>query len=451
MNTDQPVAWCPLPLTEHDRQRIWSTISLLGEWLRDPERVMALAQIAARQSQYGTHLPPEGFYRKSLAHGPLGVLLCFHEMQQVVPYDRQWKQVVQAYIPTVASPENGPSSPSGLSTGWSGWLFVAHLLSMPNYQETWQAFQDQIHHQIMNLTIFSEQIHSEEYVLATGAVGWGTSLLFQAEVACLNETIDQERVLVQHLFLTRLTHHLCWLARRDVQRDVCGFAHWYQHPLLCEQLARIDCARAFPGVGLYTGLSGLLAFLSLVQLSSLTFDTTSLSDVLRSLSRQVQEHVSYPLATDLGTGFRPLWDHLSWGIGCAGVVRALWLAGVALDDADLRNSTLNECRALGHKVQQISVVHDPSLKSGLAGVLLVFLHMASDTADEVLIQSTIHLIRLLLDAFEEGRPFGYRSFEPGGIRVDSPWLFEGAAGILLSLLGVVTSRPPSWTRLLLLA
>ena len=53
--------------------------------------------------------------------------------------------------------------------------------------------------------------------------------------------------------------------------------------------------------------------------------------------------------------------------------------------------------------------------------------------------------------FEADRPFGYRAFGPEYIRFDSPWLFEGAAGVALALLTTVSPKAPSWDRVMLLA
>ncbi|TCO62190.1 lanthionine synthetase LanC family protein [Actinocrispum wychmicini] len=135
---------------------------------------------------------------------------------------------------------------------------------------------------------------------------------------------------------------------------------------------------------------------------------------------------------------------VSWCTGALGVARALWLAGRALDDAELRAFATDMALA-------DTDYRTPTLCHGTAGALLVSALFWWDTGDE---RHRVHADRLctrLLDAYEPASLFGFRDVESLGALVDNPGVLLGAAGVALVLRAVTASRPPAWARLFLLA
>ncbi|MGI5341773.1 lanthionine synthetase LanC family protein [Streptomyces sp. CA-181903] len=129
---------------------------------------------------------------------------------------------------------------------------------------------------------------------------------------------------------------------------------------------------------------------------------------------------------------RPL--RASWCRGGPGIARALWLAGTALDDAELRGLAVRALRAaLRRPPERRRVDGDPGLCHGVTGLLHITSRFAHDTGDPGL---TTAAARLAAGPLPSG----------GG-----PGFLDGAAGVTLALLGAATDAAPGWDRALLLA
>ncbi|MFE6051374.1 lanthionine synthetase LanC family protein [Kitasatospora sp. NPDC056446] len=129
----------------------------------------------------------------------------------------------------------------------------------------------------------------------------------------------------------------------------------------------------------------------------------------------------------------------SWCHGAPGIARALWLAGTALDDAPLRElARASLLAALRRPPGVRRVDRQPGLCHGLAGLLLITLRFARDTADPVFRQAAGDLLHRLADRY-------------GAQPAVAPGLLDGAAGVLLVLLAATAPVPPDWDRALLLS
>ncbi|GHE15468.1 lanthionine synthetase C family protein [Streptomyces alanosinicus] len=129
----------------------------------------------------------------------------------------------------------------------------------------------------------------------------------------------------------------------------------------------------------------------------------------------------------------------SWCHGSPGIARALWLAGTALDDARLRElagetvlAALRRPPALRRIDGRVGLCH------GLAGLLLITLRFAQDTADPAFRPAAHDVAGRLLDRYSASEP-------------TTPGLLDGAAGVLLAVLSATTPVPPAWDRALLLS
>jgi hypothetical protein len=139
--------------------------------------------------------------------------------------------------------------------------------------------------------------------------------------------------------------------------------------------------------------------------------------------------------------------------GSAGIARALYLAGTAVDRSDWVDTSLTALRgslstATDHRVVDFSLCH------GWAGLLQITHRMTCDTGEADLALETDALAARIIDAFEPGAPFGYRHrVKNNTCGPDRPGFLEGAAGIALALHAYATGRPPltTWDAALLLA
>ncbi|MEU9043611.1 MULTISPECIES: lanthionine synthetase LanC family protein [unclassified Kitasatospora] len=158
---------------------------------------------------------------------------------------------------------------------------------------------------------------------------------------------------------------------------------------------------------------------------------------LHQVSHQASRHGSGPSGSDR----QPL--PASWCHGGPGIARALWLAGTALDDATLRDlgrETLLAALRRPPELRRIDL--RPGLCPGLAGLLLITLRFARDTADPAFRPAVRDVAARLIDL--SGDRYG-----SGGSA--APGLLDGAAGVLLALLAASTPVPPGWDRALLLS
>ncbi|MCX5214686.1 lanthionine synthetase C family protein [Kitasatospora sp. NBC_00240] len=141
----------------------------------------------------------------------------------------------------------------------------------------------------------------------------------------------------------------------------------------------------------------------------------------------------------------------SWCYGSPGTARALWHAGVALDDEKLRALAVEAATAVLRRPVPARQLYSPTFCHGIAGLLQTVLRFAHDTRLPQFTAGAEHLVDELLGHFDPARPLGYAAVEPGDNRVDRPGLLDGAAGIAMVLLAAATDTEPGWDRLFLLS
>lgn len=235
---------------------------------------------------------------------------------------------------------------------------------------------------------------------------------------------------------------------------------WYTPPQL---FAHEEEARRYPhgnlNCGLAHGMPGPLAALALASIQGL--DVEGLSDAVAQSARWLAAHrcddrwgVNWPTMVTLPE-VRPGADapsRAAWCYGTPGVARALWLAGVALDDADLRGLAVQAMERVYARPVAARQIESPTFCHGVAGLLQVTLRFRHDTGLALFADAAVDLVDELLDAFEPDESLlGFRSIEPGGSRIDQPGLLDGAPGVALVLLAAALPVEPTWDRLFLLA
>lgn len=440
---------CPTRFTAAQRTFVIERVRDIAWRLRDPAYTLRISRVAAEQSKY---LRAPGYRMRSLTQGPLGLALMYGELARVFPGE-EWDQAAHDYL-TLVPREIVIDEPqwAGLFSGASGLLFVAHQVSRggSRYQNLRQEIETALTLQLARYTHALTTIHrpnSEDYDLRNGAVGICAALL----------TLPDQSSTSQGLSL--LMRHLTWLGERDIERDVRHFDAWYRsRDLRDAQIQWRATDSAFRDYGMCSGLAGLIAVLSLALMSDSSLDLDRLPEAVEVLCRHVRQGARrdaqgwyWPRRQPEGRPHRPgVPARFSWCAGTSGIARALWLASRALNDVSLGTFALECIQEVGQYIRQQQTVIGPSLCSGLAGIAQVCARFADET-DEPAVEDTMEAaIDRLLSLYEPDRPFGYRTFEPEFIRVDSPWLLNGAAGVVLALLAGMSPTPPTWDRIMLL-
>ncbi|MET8864826.1 lanthionine synthetase LanC family protein [Nonomuraea sp. NPDC004580] len=210
----------------------------------------------------------------------------------------------------------------------------------------------------------------------------------------------------------------------------------------------LEPGRPVVDLGLAHGVAGVLAALSLLHRRTPDRDAAA---AVRWGARFLMDHVRdgmWPARVDLGP--RPDDGRRSgggsWCHGDAGIARALFHAGEALDDADIRGFAVDAVRLRCHGPVPVP---SPSLCHGLAGRWLLTAAFAADTGDPVLRSAAAGHAGALLGRFRPQSLLGYADVEADGRRVDNPGLLRGAAGVALALLAAGGEQMPAWPRLLL--
>jgi len=242
-----------------------------------------------------------------------------------------------------------------------------------------------------------------------------------------------------------------------------GKERWFSPPsLLITEQARQDYPCGRFNCGLAHGIAGPLAALSLVAMAG--YNAPGLLESIAYVSQWLIDHqihdewgITWPAAIPYELASSPeQWRSLpgartAWCYGAPGIARSLWLAGLALQEASLRNVALEAIKAVLHRPVSVRRIDAPTLCHGTAGLLLICLHFAHESQDPWLLGQIPSLVKSILAQFDPQSPLGFRDIEPGGTLVDRPDLLMGAPDTALALLAAASDIAPSWDRLLLLA
>lgn len=445
------VTWCPMHYSDSDHTSIVERVRDIAHRMRDTTYTLEMSRIAAEQSKY---IQGSGYRIYSLARGPLGLALLYAELERTFP-EEGWDQTAHEYL-TLLPKEIvvDDRQDFGLLSGVCGLLFVAHFLSRDGSR--YQRLLGELNRTVLPglvghvYDILKEDKPTQrQYDLANGAVGISATFLTLAKQSDIPGGMSM------------LLNHLVWLSKRDIEQDVDCYDHWYRSSELRDSLARWNVAdSSFVGYGICGGLAGLVALLSLTLTHGRSVqDVSGIADTLKMLCEQLRrgmrrDELGWHWPTQHNDEFghcAQAYVRFAWSDGICGIARALWMAGQALHDESLCTLALECVYEVSQHFRRRPTVMELSLCHGMAGMLQVYTHFASETRDSTMIEAAHLLSGYLLDSFEPDRPFGYRVVEPEFIRVDVPWLFKGASGVALALLATVSPDPPAWDRVMLIA
>lgn len=443
--------WCPVRFTEGERDSICERVRDIGFRLQKIPKVLEMSQIANLQSGYGKWA--SSYPLDNLAQGPLGLALMFNELHHMWPAEG-WNFHAHKYL---AEPLRNfalkDEHSLGLLSGACGLYFVVQQLSWDGteHEETIDQLETLLSSAANNYATklaLEEYPRPENYDLVSGAVGISAALLMQRTDAGVVESEG----------LLGLVLHLVWLGKQNMTQYMQQFAIWYRSTALNARQKRWQAQdNAYMGDGMRYGLAGLIALLSLVLESGLDTAIADIPETLEYLCKQIVMHQDIRGDYWSQHTYRDSYHSpgncapFAWCNGATGIVRALWLAGRALHNNALCDKALEGLSEMGKRFRKESYLIGPSLCHGLAGMIQVYTHFAHETAESTISEDVHAMTERLLALFEPDRPFGYRAFGPEYIRFDSPWLFEGAAGVALALLTTISPEQPSWDRIMLLA
>jgi len=387
----------------------------------------------------------------SLAQGDAGLALACAYLDACFPGEG-WDRTGHGYLTVAAGDaEQRPYLGPGLWAGLAGLGLAAWSLSRgeTRYQRLLasvdQALLPQITEQARRMLSLTAGMTTGEFDVISGLAGAGAYLLCRRDGDATGAALD-----------TTLRALVGLVGEAD------GRACWWTPPALMGNEAM---AAEYPhgnlNCGLAHGLPGPLAAMSLALLAGVTVPGLA-EAVERSaswLARQRAEGswgADWPVAVPLtssgaeapGKAGQP--NRSAWCYGAPGVARALWLAGEAVDRSDWRDLAVEAMLGAFRRPVIARMIDSPTFCHGLSGLLQITLRFATDTGLPVFADAAAELTGQLLGLYEPDSVAGYRTIEPGGSRVDSPGLLDGATGVMITLLAAATQAEPVWDRAFLL-
>ena len=415
--------------------------------LTDRERLLAINQAALAQTHYPQIVHWDPF---AVAQGDAGLALTCAALDACFPHEG-WDVAGHDYLDySVESLPDAGFLPPGLFSGLGGLAFAAHSLSRDGtrYQRLLATLDSTLSERACAQAAHLSGRHGvavSEFDVVTGLSGVGVYLLCRRSLPLVHSTL---RTVLK--------------AMVDLTGESGGTPNWHTPAHLIADESMLD---RYPlgnlNCGLAHGIPGPLAFMSLALSEGVSVD--GLESAIGRTAEWIVRHqtrdafgVNWPTVVPClpeGTP-PPEWldsSRAAWCYGTPGVARALWLAGQALDDDDLRGLAIDGMAAVYRRPVSERRIDSPTFCHGVAGLLQVTLRFAHDTGEPVFREAAEALCEQLLAEYDPQRPLGFASIEPEGNRVDQPGLLDGAPGVILPMLAAVTDAPPKWDRLFLLS
>ncbi len=438
----------------------WDIIFDIAEKLRDPVQVKSLVTRESNRNPAMPQYSPWGDI--SLAHGYPSMVLLYHELHQRFP-DQNWDRVRHEYIrKTVESIEQNGVRNLSLFSGLAGVCYAVSVVSQGSrhYQQLLQKLDEILLACLPDCYFLplekdiSQGVPSSIFLydLIQGIVGVGVYLLSRMHDARLFSTL---------VTLIEL------LIRRALPINVNGYevAGWYlpfEHQFIEQD--KKNYPQGNFNLGLSHGMTGILSFLSLASLAGI--DLKGQKEAIECLRSWLQdkairrngilmwpERVTWASeifgASDFG-----FMQRMGWCYGKPGILRTLYLAGIAEDDFLLINEAHNRFKEIFRVSEEEWNLPGPMFCHGLLGLYVTTLRMAQDTQDEELILESSRLKAKILDFYEPYSPFGFRDVEPKSldresihqehVHIDKAGLLDGSVGIALALLEAASPMKRRW-------
>jgi lantibiotic biosynthesis protein len=392
----------------------------------------------------------------ALANGYPGLALCGLVMAKVFP-EQGYRQGAARSAKLAASATQAFSvTAPGMFGGGAGLAFAMEI--MARNDERYHASADRIRNQVAELilswdwSVHPDGLSFSDYDVVTGAAGVLRYLLTARASGrpLVDDAID---VLLNHLVLIATVP------------DKDGLSGWFVAPELINKEATLaeQCPHGVLDLGLAHGISGILAALAVAWSAGLR--VAHQEEGIRRLARCLLDHrkddewgVNWPSVIPIAADGSPTpLEHLepfgstAWCYGAAGTMRALWLAGRALDDDLLTEAAIEAVQAIMRRpVPSRWGVRAVNLCHGYAGHLAILLRFADETEIPDIDSRIEAAVDGIVSCYSPDHAFGFKNPLGAGELSDDPGLLDGAAGVCMALAAAVSpAAAPDWDRVML--
>ncbi len=205
-------------------------------------------------------------------------------------------------------------------------------------------------------------------------------------------------------------------------------------------------------LGVAHGLAGILSALAVGILSG--NKSVSLIEATSKTALWLCTHVKKDKYGIFWPQYEPdTWrfDRMAWCYGSPGVSRSLWLASLALDDEQIRDTALKGIHSVCDRIENTDHRHSSIFCHGNAGLLQIMLRFFYDTQCDLFAHTSLTLTERILSEFAPESSLGYLGEDELGNRLEIPGILSGTAGIVLPLLASMSNVPPEWDRVVALS
>jgi len=431
-------------VTEEDlKERVMRTVKEIAGRMTDPAAIReeAMKQAHERQAAGKEFIP---WTPLELARGYAGLCVLFGALDRAEP-NGGWDEVGHRYVVEMQQvlTSEGVSNPS-LWTGLAGVVLGARALSRggERYANFMQDLNRYFLQGVPNIIRQAEERLAQGPVLSDfdvvqGLSGMGRYLLHFADVPEMRSALEQ----VLH-YMVRLCDD-----RTVGDERVPG---WYT-AMPSDPNGHFNC-------GLSHGIPGPLALMALCSLHGV--EVPGQRDAMKKVGAWLMRWKGHD-------EYGPIWparisweEHRAgelhgavpreaWCYGGPGVARALWLAGAVLREEEWQAAALAAFHGTALRPEAEWNFESDTFCHGWAGLLQMVQRMFAESGDERLRELRDRLLHTLLEKYSAGKLYGFQEENHGEIQ-HIAGLLDGAAGVLVVLLGLLEEQESDWDSVFLI-
>lgn len=394
---------------------------------------------------------------RCLSHGHPGVCLLLAELSEQFP-DEDWDAYAFEHLKIVNSLiSNYGINNISLFSGLSGVGLAATLLS--NKGTRYIKFISDINNNIVNtlkefISNSAASLHNlrmTDYDVIQGVSGTIRYLLMHKENTEIIEIIKRSLQ-----YLVDLTY--------DITKKNNIVPGWY---ISSENQFLESEKRDFPSgnfnTGMAHGIAGPLAILSIALMEGI--EIKGQRDAIVKIASWLDKwkckneygiywsgHIKFENV--INNTKEELTTHReAWCYGNPGISRALWLAGTALSKKNYTDLALEALESTLNMPYDTWGCISGIFCHGLAGMIHILNVMYADSGNSRFRDSAIQLTNNLLNFYSTENTFGFVdiNYKNSNLVIShKPGLLDGAAGVLLPLLAIISERKTKWDSVFLL-
>ncbi|GAA2431620.1 hypothetical protein GCM10010191_51800 [Actinomadura vinacea] len=397
-----------------------------------------------------TAAAPSDGGRVNLGSGDPGIALALLHASEVLEEERFLKAGQAVLRRAAKATAADPLKSAGLFTGTAGfmWVMAEFARREPRYLPSLRGVAERLNEQAPPAVARGGAAFGEHDAI-NGAAGRLAAVLKVSETVSCGDAADG---LVAYLL-------------EVTEPDDDGVPNWYCPPRLYPRAApwlQDQFPDGMYNLGFSHGLPGILAALTLAAAAGIggakvTDRVGELAEWLAACRLDGADGPSWAGALQADPGSRlPVRDagqvpaRTAWCYGAPGVAAALFSASAVSGDSGSRDLAVAALERVQNTPDAERHAFAPTLCHGLAGLLAVYTRAYAQTGDPGFRQMRDDTRARLCLLAAEDHPYVFADEpEPNRLSHDAG-LLEGAAGVLLALLGTVSPEASRWDEVLFL-